>query len=87
MMLEDIDYKLNGQNYREKRQMYCRVDGQMVDLPDKIIKRYSASELSAMFKRKSNIIDSLHKIGIIDEYEYIKYLLSDNPLFTPKLLT
>jgi hypothetical protein len=84
-ILNDIDSKLNNQTYKEKRQEYGKLSGQMIDMPYRTVYRFSAQELDSMFKIKSDIIESLHKAGIIDEDGYKEYLLSENPKFTPKL--
>lgn len=84
-ILDDIDSKLSNQAYTEKVQVVGRLSGQLIDMPDKIVHRYSARELCSMFERKSDIIESLYKIGIVDESGYKEYMLSENPQFTPKL--
>ena len=84
-ILDDIDNKLENQTYKEKRQVLGKLSGQIIDLPDRTIYRYSASELCSMLDRKSNIIENLYKQGVVDDEGYKQYLLSENPRFTPKL--
>jgi hypothetical protein len=84
-ILDDIDSKLSNQTYKEKVQVVGKLSGQLIDLPDKTIHRFSAQELISIFKRKRDIIESLYRLGIVDEEGYKEYFLSENPQFTPKL--
>ena len=84
-ILNDIDNKLENQTYKEKHQVVGKLSGQIIDLPDRTIYRYSATELCSMFERKSDIIENLYNKGIVDDEGYKQYMLAENPRFTPKL--
>lgn len=71
--LNGIDYKLSNNSYKY---------GGIFPMTKY---RYSISELLYMYRKKLDIINELHKRNIIDREDWVKYILSEDPKFTPKI--
>lgn len=84
-LLDEIDNNLDKGSYKKTNTIVGRF-GHSVGVYEKTIHKFSATEMCSMLERKTDIIEKLHKEGIVSDDGYKEYILSENPRFTPKLI-
>ena len=85
LMLDYIDNQLINNRYKESVPVISSLTGMKIDAFERTRYRLNANQLCSLMQRKGDIIDSLHKLGVVSDEEWVKYMKSEDPKFTPRL--